>query len=221
MRDELLGELLGFPYLDGPSLQTDAGVVHAETLKWRKQSKGLGKPWVVCSDEIGPADTGVAPDDVDPGHDRIRQTVLWGNLMAGGGGVEWYFGYQYPNNDLNCEDWRSRSNLWKQTRIAVDFFRDHLPFYRMEPADHLVSPQSNYALIDDEEMLVVYIPSGGASSIRLNPLNIYTLEWFDPVLGGALIEDDTTLYTGKMDLNFRIRNQDTKQDWVALFTRVD
>jgi hypothetical protein len=220
LRDELLSQLLGFPYLDGPSLQTEPGVVHAETLKWRKLSKGRGRPWVVCSDEIGPADTGVVPDDVDPGHDRLRKQVLWGNLMAGGGGVEWYFGYNYPNNDLNCEDWRSRSNIWKQTRIAVEFFQDHLPFHRMQPADQLVSPQSNYALVAEDEVIVVYIPTGGASSLRLNPLNVYTLKWFDPVKGGSLIEEDTTLYTGKMDLNFKIMNRDTRQDWVALFNLV-
>ncbi|MBR9998517.1 MAG: DUF5060 domain-containing protein [Cyclobacteriaceae bacterium] len=221
LRDELLDQLLGFPYLDGPSLQTEVGIVHAETLKWRELSKGRGRPWVVCSDEIGPADTGVVPDDVDPDHDRIRKQVLWGNLMAGGGGVEWYFGYNYPNNDLNCEDWRSRSNLWKQTRIAVDFFQDHLPFYRMQPADQFVSPQANYALVDEEEILVVYIPSGGASSIRVNPLNVYTLKWFDPVKGGALNEEDTTKYTGKLDLNFKIKNRNTSQDWVALFNLME
>lgn len=221
LRNSILDQLLGFPYLDGPSLQTEVEVVHAETLKWRKLSRGRGRPWVVCSDEIGPADTGAKPDREDPGHDRIRRQVLWGNLMAGGGGVEWYFGYNYPNNDLNCEDWRSRENLWKQSRIALDFFQDHLPFQRMQPADQLVSPATNYALMDEDQLLVVYIPSGGASSIRLNPLNVYTLEWFNPLSGGELIRDDTTRYTGKTDLNFRIKNRDTGQDWVALFRLVE
>jgi hypothetical protein len=221
LRNEILDRLLGFPYLDGPSLQTDIGNVHSETLKWRKLSRGKGKPWVVCSDEIGPADTGVKPDQADPAHDRIRKQVLWGNLMAGGGGVEWYFGYNYPNNDLNCEDWRSRSNLWEQSRIAIDFFQDHLPFHRMQPADQLVSPKTNYALVDEERLLVVYIPSGGASSIKLNPLNTYMLNWFDPVSGGELIDDDTTRYSGKVDLNFRIKNRDIRQDWVAVFTLVE
>jgi len=216
MRNDILDRLLGFPYLDGPSLQTETRSVHDETLKWRKLSRSRGRPWVVCSDEIGPADTGVKPDQVDPTHDRIRKQVLWGNLMAGGGGVEWYFGYNYPNNDLNCEDWRSRSNLWKQSRIAIEFFQENLPYYRMEPADQLVSPQSNYALVDEENLLVVYIPSGGASSIKLNPLNTYRLYWFDPV-SGELMNEDTTRYTGKIDLNFKIKNRDTRQDWVAVF----
>jgi hypothetical protein len=91
----------------------------------------------------------------------------------------------------------------------------------MQPADQLVSPQSNYALAAGDEVIVVYIPSGGASSLRLNPLNVYTLKWFDPVKGGSLIEEDSTLFTGKMDLNFKIMNRDTRQDWVALFNLVE
>jgi hypothetical protein len=221
LRNNILEQLLGFPYIDGPSLQTEVGSVHAETLKWNKLSTSRGKPWVVCSDEIGPADTGAKPDSEDPDHDRIRRQVLWGNLMAGGGGVEWYFGYNYPNNDLNCENWRTRANLWKQTRIAIDFFQEYLPFHRMQPADQLVSPFTNYALVAEDEILVVYIPSGGASSIRLNPLNVYTLEWFNPVRGGDLIREDSTRYTGKTDLNFKIKNRDTGQDWVALFKMIE
>jgi hypothetical protein len=91
----------------------------------------------------------------------------------------------------------------------------------MQPADQLVSPATNYALVDEDLLLAVYIPSGGASSIRLNPLNVYTLEWFNPLSGGELIRDDTTRYTGKTDLNFRIKNRDTGQDWVALFRLVE
>ncbi len=221
IRQDMLGKLLGFPYLDGPSLQTHVGDVHEVTVKWRKESAEQGKPWVVCSDEIGPASTGALPDEVDPEHNTIRKKVLWGNLMGGGGGVEWYFGYDYPCNDLNCEDWRTREELWKQTRTAVKFFQDHLPFSRMQPADHLVSPRSNYAFVLGDELLVVYIPNGGASTVKLNPAKTYSIEWFDPKNGGEIFKVDTTTYTGMEDLNFRLQNRDTSQDWVAILRSVD
>jgi hypothetical protein len=48
---------------------------------------------------------------------------LWGALMAGATGVEWYFGYRYPHNDLNLEDFRSRENWWKQSTIATQFMK--------------------------------------------------------------------------------------------------
>ena len=44
-------------------------------------------------------------------HD-IRKLTLWGNLMAGGAGVEYYFGYQLLENDLVCQDLRSRDKSW-------------------------------------------------------------------------------------------------------------
>jgi hypothetical protein len=62
-------------------------------------------------DEIGPADHGVLTDAEDPEHNDVRHYALWGNLLAGGAGVEWYFGYKHPHADLNLEDFRSRNKL--------------------------------------------------------------------------------------------------------------
>jgi hypothetical protein len=54
-------------------------------------------------------------------HD-IRKSTLWGNLLAGGWGVEYYFGYKLPQNDLDCQDYRSRDKTWDYCRIALEFF---------------------------------------------------------------------------------------------------
>ena len=99
-------------------------------------SRQAGKPWVVANDEQGSANLGVPPDPGYKGftgkgpqgnaiqtiHD-IRKWTLWGNLMAGGAGVEYYFGYQLPENDLVAEDFRSRERSWDYGRIALEFFR--------------------------------------------------------------------------------------------------
>jgi hypothetical protein len=224
LREDILTKLLGFPFLDGPSLQTDVNSVHTETYKWRNLSEQQGRKWVVCSDEIGPANTGAVPDADDPQHDEIRKKVLWGNLMAGGGGVEWYFGYNYEHNDLNCEDFRSRENLWELTAIATSFFQDNLPLSEMTPADEWVSPRTNYCLVKDDDIIVIYIPSGGASSVRLNPNKSYRIEWFDPRNGGDLFQTDTSLHSGTSELNFSIGDDSGKaktKDWVAIITRVN
>jgi hypothetical protein len=110
--DKVYKPLLGNKDFDGPSLQLgDMKKTHAETLNWVKQSAASTKSWFVSLDEIGPANTGVKADVNDPAHDDVRAHALWGNLMAGGAGVEWYFGYQQPHTDLNCEDWRSRDKM--------------------------------------------------------------------------------------------------------------
>ena len=221
LRDAILTKLLGFPFLDGPSLQTEVDHVHSETLKWREQSDQQGRKWVVCSDEIGHHSIGAMPDAIDPGHDEIRHKVLWGNLMAGGGGVEWYFGHKYDNNDLNCEDFRSRDKLWEMTSLAKNFFLENLPIDKMKPADKIVSPRANYAFAMDDDVIVIYIPSGGASSVKLNPQKSYEMKWFDPRNGGDLFNSNESeeIITNVSELNFKIGSReeyDLAKDWVAI-----
>jgi hypothetical protein len=225
LRDDILTKLLGFPYLDGPSLQTEVDHVHAETLKWRKQSDLQGRKWVVCSDEIGHHSIGAMPDAIDPEHAEIRHKVLWGNLMAGGGGVEWYFGHKYDNDDLNCEDFRSRDKLWEMTSLATRFFLENLPIDKMRPADNLVSPRSNYALALEDDIIVIYIPSGGASSVKLNPQKSYDVKWFDPRNGGELFDSHElpVIITNTSELNFQIGTKeeyDLGKDWVAVLKNI-
>ena len=128
--------------LTGASLQNGWSQTHKQTVKWVRESAAAGKPWVVANDEQGGADTGVPPDPGYQGYngktkdgksvqtvDDIRKMSLWGNLMAGGAGVEYYFGYQLPQSDLVCEDFRSRDKSWDYARYALEFFRDYrIPF---------------------------------------------------------------------------------------------
>ncbi len=90
-----------------------------------ESSAGKGNVWKIHfrPDEIGPSWKGVIPDAFDADHDTIRAECLWGTLLAGGAGAEWYFGYRYPNNDLNTEDFRSRDNWWKQSTLATHFIK--------------------------------------------------------------------------------------------------
>ncbi len=208
--------LLGFDALEGPSLQTGAKNVHAETIKWIDASSQTGRPWVVCSDEIGPADVGVKPDADDPTRDEVRRYVLWGNLLAGGGGCEWYFGYKYAHNDLNCEDWRSRDALWDQTAVALRFFHENLPFPEMQHADDLTSTPDAWCLAKPGEVYAIYLPGGQTTKLTAPP-GRYELNWFNPRIGGKLQAGGAlTVAEGKpLDLPA----PPDQQDWVALVRR--
>ncbi len=214
--DQVYNPLLGHKTFDGPSLQTND--THNQTLRWVLRSAAAGRQWVVCLDEIGPANTGVKPDKDDPGHDEVRRKHLWGNLMAGGAGVEWYFGYKYAHNDLNCEDWRSRANMWKQTRIAVEFFHKHLPFARMMPADQLTEAKDDYVLARPDDVYAVYQPRGGKLTLRVgHSASGYSLHWYNPRTGGDLIKGPL----GVADKNGVVTFDDAPpgpegQDWVAI-----
>ncbi len=127
-QDEVYQPLLGDKsLLTGVSLQNSWKAAHQRTLQWVRESAAAGRPWVVANDEQNPASLGVPPD---PGYEAttasrwrskpkgsvaegyvaskpytmhdIRKLTLWGTLMAGGAGVEYYFGYQLPENDLVC-----------------------------------------------------------------------------------------------------------------------
>ena len=208
--------LLGFKSFEGPSLQiADMRQTHAQTLQWVLRSEASGRPWFVCLDEIGPADTGVLPDADDPQHNQVRRFALWGNLMAGGAGCEWYFGYKYPNNDLDLEDFRSRQNMWTQTRIAVRFFQDHLPFVQMKSADELIRGGDGYCFAELGKIYAVYLPTGESTRLWL-PKATYRIRWFDPLHGGDLQPGSRTTAKGQ---GFEALGQppdNSKHDWVVL-----
>jgi hypothetical protein len=141
----------------------------------------------VAVDELGPAAVGVPPDRLDPRHDALRKQALWGNLMAGGAGVEWYFGYRHEHDDLGMEDWRSRAAMWRQSRHAVDFFQAHLPFERMRPADELSPSRTDHVLAAPGEIYAVYLPEAGEARLDLGgAARDHRVRWYDPRNGGAL-----------------------------------
>ena len=112
--------------LTGFSLQTnkpDFSQVHRRTRDYVDRSVAAGKPWVVACDEPGDASHGLITDAEDPTRDNARKNALWGNIMAGGAGVEWYFGYKHPHSDLTCQDWRTRANMWRQSRVYQGLLR--------------------------------------------------------------------------------------------------
>ncbi len=196
--DAIFNPLLGFPNFEGPSLQLESMIdVHQETRKWLSRSASTGRKWVVTLDEIGPASTGVLPDALDPNHDLVRRYALWGNLLAGGAGVEWYFGTSYPEHDLNCEDWRSRDRLWDITRNAITFLQNEIPFWEFISADSLSSVAGSYVLAKPNEAYVIYLPGGGSTILDLGSSNeTFEVRWYDPLNGGQLSTGSVAAISG-------------------------
>jgi len=215
--DKVYTPLLGHKDFDGASLQMgDMTKTHSETKKWVDKSAQAGGKWIVSLDEIGPASTGVKTDANDYWHDEVRHHALWGNLMAGGAGAEWYFGYQQPHNDLTCEDWGSRDHMWDLTRFALDFFQKQLPFWRMTSADSLVSNATGaWCLAAPGEVYALYLPSGGSPSLQL-PAGDFTVEWYNPRTGGALQQGAVTKVTGGGAVALGDPPSDTTKDWAVL-----
>ena len=222
---DLLGkasELTGF------SLQTnkpDFRNVHGETLKYLKKSAAAGKPWVVACDEPGDASHALLPDAENPTHDNARKNALWGNIMAGGAGVEWYFGYKHAHSDLTCQDFRVRQKMWEQCRTALEFFADHkIPFWEMGNANQLLETKNGYCLAQPRHLYLVYLKRGEPTTLDLSDADgQFEVRWFNPREGGDLQSGSTEAVTAGAKVSLGsppgIASDQTDvsdQDWLAI-----
>ncbi len=221
-QDNVYRPLLGTKAFTGASLQNShLKDCHWQVVKWNRESAKAGKPWGVAFDEPGNASHGMPADPDYPGMpkdykgatvDETRKHVLWGSLMAGGWGVEYYFGYKLPQSDLNCEDWRSRDQSWDYAKIALDFFRnENVPFWEMASADEMIGnpKHQNFGYcLAKKGYYVVYLD--GSRSVVLTPHKgdqPNDIQWFNPRTGEKGPR-------GKLG-TFKIEAP-TKDDWVAI-----
>ncbi len=211
--------LLGDPFFEATSIQGQMRNYNAEAIALRRRSAQAGRPWAIFGDEQAPASHGVLPDADDPGHNEPRIHALWGNLMGGGSGIEWYFGSKFPNMDIDCEDWRSRDRLWDQTRYALEFFRRHLLFWQMEPNNDLATGAPGArVLAKGDELFAVQAPSGGEVQLRLGP-GAYSVRWFNPRAGGGLQTGTVSIVQGPGVKSIGLPPSDPGLDWVVLVRR--
>ncbi len=233
--------------LTGVSMQTGWKQSHKKTLQWRAESAATGRAWVVAHDEQNPASLGVPPDPGYKGHNGIaedknpkgkaeegfvasagytmhdiRKQCLWGTLMAGGAGVEYYFGYQLPENDLNCEDFRSRDKSWDYCRIALNFCRDEkIPFTEMSTANALIGntkdDNSKFCFAKTGELYLVYLPTGGTAELDLSgATGAFTVKWFNPRTGGELAVGSVNSIQGGSTGALGNPPVDPTEDWMVV-----
>ncbi len=215
---EIYEPLLGAENFEATSIQGLMREANRETIALRTASRVAGRPLAIFHDEQTPAAVGVAPDADDPNHDEPRRQELWGNLMGGGAGVEWYFGYQYAHMDLNAEDWRSRDAMWDQTRHALEFFHEHLPFWEMWPANELAQARDAFVLAQEGRVYAVYLPSGGTTKIAL-PDGEFRIRWYDPRNGGALRTGSIDRLRGGGKPSLGDPPTEPEKDWAVLATK--
>jgi hypothetical protein len=203
--------------LTGFSLQTnkpDFSQVHRRTRDYIDRSVAAGKPWVVACDEPGDATHALITDAEDPTRDNARKNGLWGNIMAGGAGIEWYFGYKHPHSDLTCQDYRTREKVWTQCRYALDFFKKYeIPFWDMKCEDEMTENTNDYVLCKPGKIYLVYLKHGG--NVELNvPTGNFNYGWFNPRTSDGL---DGLLNTGSANAGRKIEvAAPDKNDWLLV-----
>lgn len=222
--------------LTGISAQNPWHQTHSWTYGWIRASAEAGRQWVVANDEVNPASYGVPADPGYEGQDgwagnegerqynlhHIRKYTLWGNLMAGGAGVEYYFGYKAPQNDLVCEDLRSRDMSWDFCRHALKFFWGlDMDLNLLQPANELVGGKSgengNWCLAAPNDVYVVYLPEGGNVDVDLTKASgSYNLAWYNPRTGKARLSDSTV--NGGQVISLKSTDE-SDEDWAIVLRR--
>ncbi len=206
--------------------------VHRDVLEWVKKSTEAGKPWVVACDEPGSASEGLttdADDTKDPkqkgNYTDARHKALWGVLLAGGTGTEWYFGYKFNHSDLSLQDFRSRDRWWDYCRHALNFFSENkIPFQEMANHNELIgnAPNGNeagYCFAKPGDTYVVYLPVGIERDLLIEKGGKYTVHWFDPRNGGKLQTGSIKEMYGGIGSSLGTPPSDPGRDWVALVRR--
>ncbi|MFK8017194.1 MAG: DUF5060 domain-containing protein [Gammaproteobacteria bacterium] len=217
-KEHILEPLIGHPGLSGLSFQVDEPTrVNEETWHWRTRASDAGQPWWISMDEIGPWHTGAAPDSVDKDHHELRRHALWGSLLGGAGGVEWYFGAHQPRNDLTADNWRDYAGLWRQSAIALDFL-EPLDLRQFVPCNERAGDRS-YCFGQSGDTYVLYSYNRAPSTFDLTGLRgTYRVEWFNPTEGGVRQSGSVAQVLGgaRRDLGKPPGNRDT--DWVIILT---
>ena len=213
--------------LTGLSLQTnqaDFSNVFSDTLTWVQNSASAGTPWVVACDEPGDAQHALRPAG-DEGNSWTdgRKNALWGNVMAGGAGLEFYFGYGHAHSDLTCQDYRSRNGFWDYCRYLLDFFgSNQVPFQDMSNENALVSNANAWCLRKAGEAYVVYLKNGGTTNLNLNAASgDFEVKWFDPRNGGMLQQGSVASVSGGGTVSLGTPPSATTSDWVVYVTKAE
>jgi hypothetical protein len=211
--------------LTGQSIQIgNFADAHEVIRTWVANSAAAGKKWVVAIDESGGANQGVRPDnDAGSSHENARKNTLWGTLMAGGAGDEWYFGYGFPHSDLTLTDFRSRDQWWDYTRYALEFFKNNeIPFWQMTNDNAISSATDDYALIKSGEVYVVYLKNGGTTILNLaDQTGIFEVSWYDPRHGGSLQKGSVEYVMGGGSVGLGPAPNTPLGDWIILVRRPD
>lgn len=207
--------------LTGASLQTsqkDFRFVNSRTQKIIEQSAAAGKVWAVACDEPGDASHALITDQEDPEHYDARTNGLWGHMLAGGWGTEWYFGYEHPHSDLTCQDYRSRDLFWDMGVNCIRFFEaNDFPVLDMSPNNKLISSAGDFCFAKEGEIYIALLKKGGESKLQLgDATGEFSVKWFDPKQGGELQIGSVAAIRGPGAHSFGLPPSNPGQDWVVV-----
>jgi hypothetical protein len=146
------------------SLQTsysDGTEHNADVIDWINSCKNLNQRILVVN--------------IDEGRPILKRKSWWSAYM--GGGV-WEAHVSKPY-DRPMSTWEK---TWHELGGARSFM-ETLPFWEMEPSNHLVVSGSAFCLAKEGECYALYLPSGGTVRVNLSAGTQYSYGWWNPANG--------------------------------------
>ena len=217
-------QIAGDPLFDAASVQYSTSAASGLTEEVSDLSTQAGRKWIVDLDENGTWQTGLSGSNAG----ELRREVLY-DVLFSGGGVEWYCGYHdLPlGGDVRLENFRTREEMWRYSRIAREFIETHLDVLAMRPADALVSGESAEfggaeALIEPHRKLAIYLPDCSETpAVDMSQLDgTYAVRWFDPRTGDEVGQGpNISASSAQGNVPLEVLASDPSQDMVVLLER--
>lgn len=225
--------------LNGLSLQGQNDTfddVRPDLIKWRDLSAAHGRHWVLGYDEPGSARGGAGvdadyPDAQLPSERKLsidrriyRRDVIWNTLLAGGNGVEAYYGYQTGCTDLDCQDHRTRAQLWRDGVIARDFFTRHVgdAAIGMRAYDEATPAKDDRIFAEPGQMFVIMPGEKPVEFLLPEQAGRFSVRWFDMINGGDLqTGEKAEIALGGGRVAIGAPPVGGSGEWVALVRRMD
>ena len=182
-----------------------------EVEQWRGITAAAGRPIPISLDELRATTSSNISNQ--------RKEILWPTYFSGGAGLEYFFG----SEDQSLQDFRKYEPLWKWTWYARKFMEEQLPFWEMEPADHLLSMES--ATVNEGQVFAkhgsvyaVYLPdaSKGAALNLGGVSGTFELKWYNPRTGN--FEGTVKTVSARSNLSLGTPPSGESEDWVVLLT---
>lgn len=208
--------------------------VRPDIVDWTTAAELAGKPMVASYDEPGGAQggAGVDPDypegqlpskaEVRIEPERFLREVLWNTLTAGGNGIEAYYGYKTGCTDLNCQDHRTRAQIWAGGAHALHFFNTYVGEHglSMRAHDGLTNDNKDYVFAEPGERYVI-VPGEGENKLHMAGLQgRFAVRWFDRLQGGDLQTGSVAMIEGgEARVDFGAPPAGGSGAWVALIER--
>ena len=226
--EQVYAPLLGYDGYGGISFQIHNGEFESGgpktynfTRDWLKRSEAAGQKWVIAIDECCGYRRGVEPLGANKNLDDVRKNDLWGSLMAGGAGMETYFGTE-DKEDFNVEDFRPWAEMFDYMRYAEAFFQTHVPFQQLEALDDQSVADEVLVMGIPGSYYLIYLKNGGTKTLNITgEAKNYDVMWFDPRNGGALQQGSKSTVSGPGSVGIGQAPSSNSNDWVAIVKATD